>query len=423
MGDQPSLRQIMKGNILVLTVSRVIWSMSNSLCFPYLSLFILDLGGDTTTIGWVNAIGAMAAAILYPIGGYIADKAGRARLVGLATLFYTSSFLVFAFATSWEMLAVAYAYQQVVLFYMPALNAIMADSIPIGARGKVYSVTVAIPNAVNIIAPYAGGYLIAVMTLQPAMRVGYTLSFLIGLIVSYIRIRYLKETVTNKEGISRNPALVLFEGYKSVFASLRWVFSNMRGYAVVAILLSFIGSLVTPYWIIYAKQIIHIDAYSWGVILLIGGVTTTIASLIVGPLVDRIGTRKCMIISFFLAIPGMTLFPFVTSFYQALLIWVLMMISSSFLWISSSVFLADVIPRSMRGRIMAGVGQGVSLGVSGGGWSSGFLLFIPMTIGNLIGGYIYAYNPMFPWFIQVAGITLALILTYYIVKEPKKAEN
>lgn len=136
MGDQPSLRQIMKGNILVLTVSRVIWSMSNSLCFPYLSLFILDLGGDTTTIGWVNAIGAMAAAILYPIGGYIADKAGRARLVGLATLFYTSSFLVFAFATSWEMLAVAYAYQQVVLFYMPALNAIMADSIPIGAREK-----------------------------------------------------------------------------------------------------------------------------------------------------------------------------------------------------------------------------------------------------------------------------------------------
>ena len=176
-------------------------------------------------------------------------------------------------------------------------------------------------------------------------------------------------------------------------------------------------------WIIYAKQIIHIDAYSWGVILLIGGVTTTIASLIVGPLVDKIGTRKCMIISFFLAIPGMALFPFVTSFYQALLVWVLMMISSSFLWISSSVFLADVVPRSIRGRIMAGVGQGVSLGVSGGGWSSGFLLFIPMTIGNLIGGYIYAYNPMFPWFIQVAGITFALILTFDIVKEPKKAES
>ena len=43
----------------------------------------------------------------------------------MATLLYTSSFVIFAFANSWEMLAVAYAYQQVVLFYMPAMNAIL----------------------------------------------------------------------------------------------------------------------------------------------------------------------------------------------------------------------------------------------------------------------------------------------------------
>ena len=210
------------------------------------------------------------------------------------------------------MLAVAYAYQQVVLLSICPLDDHGLNSIPIGARGKsLYSVTVAIPNAVNIIAPYAGGYLIAVMTLQPAMRVGYTLSFLIGLIVSYIRIRYLKETVTNKEGISRNPALVLFEGYKSVFASLRWVFSNMRGYAVVAILLSFIGSLVNP---LLDNLCEANNPYrclqSSGVILLIGGVTTTIASLIVGPLVDRIGTRKCMDHLLFPRHSGMALFPF-----------------------------------------------------------------------------------------------------------------
>jgi MFS family permease len=413
----------MRGNVLVLTVSRVLWSMSDSLCLPYLSLYILALGGTAETVGWVNAVGSLAAAVLYPIGGYIADKAGRARLVGVSTLLYTSSFVVFAFASSWEMLAIAYAYQQVMLFYMPALNAIMADSIPPGARGKIYSVTVAVPNAVRIITPYLGGYLIALMTLQPAMRVGYTMAFGIGAVVAFIRMRYLKETVTEKEGIGRNPVRVLGEGYKQVFTSLHWVFSNMRGYTIVAILLSFVGSLVTPFWIIYAKEIIGIDPYGWGLILLIGGVANTIMALIVGGMVDKMGPKKCMMISFVLAVPGMALFPFVTAFWQAMLVWVLMMIASAFLWISSSVFLADSIPRAMRGRIMAGVGQGVSFGVSGGGYASGFLLFIPMTIGNLVGGYIYEYNPQYPWFIQVVTLTLALGMTYLIVKEPEKAES
>ena len=412
----------MRGNVLVLTVSRVLWSVSDSICLPYLSLYILALGGTAETVGWVNALGSLAAAVLYPIGGYIADKAGRARLVGVSTLLYTSSFVVFAFANSWEMLAIAYAYQQVVLFYMPALNAIMADSIPPGARGKIYSVTVAVPNAVRIITPYLGGYLIALMTLQPAMRVGYTLAFGIGAVVAFIRMRYLKETVAEKEGIGRNPVRVLGEGYKQVFTSLRWVFSNMRGYTIVAILLSFVGSLVTPFWIIYAKEVIGIDAYGWGVILLIGGVANTIMALIVGGMVDKMGPKKCMMISFVLGVPGMALFPFVTTFLQAMLVWVLMMIASAFLWIASSVFLADSIPRAMRGRIMAGVGQGVSFGVSGGGYASGFLLFIPMSIGNIIGGYIYEYNPQYPWFIQVVTLTLALGMTYLIVKEPEKAE-
>lgn len=152
-----SIRSLMRGNILVLTVSRVIWSMSNSIVYPYLSLYILELGGSKPVIGLVNALGGLAGLFLYPVGGYIADKSGRARLVGLATFFYASSFLLIIFAPSWQWLAVGIAYPQIVLFYMPALNAIMADSIPVGARGRVLSLIMAIPEAVRILIPYIGG--------------------------------------------------------------------------------------------------------------------------------------------------------------------------------------------------------------------------------------------------------------------------
>jgi predicted MFS family arabinose efflux permease len=88
----------MRGNLLVLTVSRVIWSMSNSIVYPYLSLYILELGGSKPVIGLVNAICGL---FVYPVGGYIADKSRRARLVGLAIFLYASNFLLFIFAPSW----------------------------------------------------------------------------------------------------------------------------------------------------------------------------------------------------------------------------------------------------------------------------------------------------------------------------------
>jgi MFS family permease len=53
-------------------------------------------------IGLVNALGGLAGLFLYPVGGYIADKSGRARLAGLATFPYASSFLLFIFSPNWQ---------------------------------------------------------------------------------------------------------------------------------------------------------------------------------------------------------------------------------------------------------------------------------------------------------------------------------
>jgi DHA1 family multidrug resistance protein B-like MFS transporter len=211
----------MKGNILVLTVSRVIWSVSGSIVYPYMSLYILELGGSKPQIGLVNAVAGIAGMFLYPVGGYIADKSGRAKLVGVSMFLYASSFLLFVFAPSWQWLAVGMAYQQLVLFYMPALNAIMADSIPVGARGKILSLTMVIPEAVRIFIPYIGGWLIAIYALQSAMRIGYALSFVLAVVIAYMRLRYLRETIENGSGIGRDIIGIFRESYRDILGSIR----------------------------------------------------------------------------------------------------------------------------------------------------------------------------------------------------------
>jgi hypothetical protein len=59
----------LRGNVLVLTVSRVIWSMSNSIVYPYFSLYILDLGGRKPVVGLVNALEGLTGLFLYLVGG------------------------------------------------------------------------------------------------------------------------------------------------------------------------------------------------------------------------------------------------------------------------------------------------------------------------------------------------------------------
>jgi MFS family permease len=417
-----TLRSLMKGNILVLTVSRVIWSISGAVVRPYMSLYILALGGSKPVIGFANAMADLAGMFLYPLGGYIADKAGRAKLVGIATFLYASSFLFFIFAPSWEWLAVGMAYQQLVLFYMPALNALMADSIPVGTRGKILSMMMVIPEAVRIFIPYVGGWLIAVYTLQPAMRIGYTASFFLAFVVAIMRYKYLTETIEDSTGIGRNVPHIMKESYREMYKSIKWVLGNLKGYMYISIFLAFIAAAVQPFYVLYATEVIGLTAYQWGTVLLAAGLSKTLLSITVGDLVDKWGARKCMFIALIFGIPSLLAFTGSTGFATTVVIYICLIISNAFMWIASNVLMADTIPKKTRGRIMAALGQGVNIGVSGGGYARGFILFIPATIGAYFGGYIYDFNPMLPWLLQATILLVSIALTYVYIKEPETAQ-
>jgi hypothetical protein len=77
----------------------------------------------------------------------------------------------------------------------------------------------------------------------------------------------------------------------------------------------------------------------------------------------------------------------------------------------------------MRGRVMAGIGQGIGVGVTGGGYAQGFLLFLPATLGSLASGFVYELNPIYPWMLQTGALIIALFLTWFMIKAPSKAEE
>jgi MFS family permease len=138
--------------------------------------------------------------------------------------------------------------------------------------------------------------------------------------------------------------------------------------------------------------------------------------------VDRLGAKKCMLVALVLATPTVVAFTLSRSFDQALVVCISLVVSNAFLRIASNVLLADTIPRSSRGRVMATLGQGIGVGISGGGYAQGFLLFIPATIGSFVGRYIYESSPSLPWLIQAAVLALGMALVFAFVREPGRRE-
>ena len=416
-------KSLIPRNVLVLTMSRTIWSMSDTNLDNFISAYMLALGATVPAIGLMNALGSFGAMLMYPIGGYIADKSGRVKLVAYSTLLYVSSFVVYLFAPTWQWAAFAMVYQQMVLFYVPAMNAIMADSIPVGDRGKLFGFNFALPNLIRIISPYIGGLFIAHFELIPAMRIGFTISLTIGLIVTAMRMFFLRETIDQVEEVDWNPYRLIKAAYKDMDVSIRWIYHNIRSYAGATMLLSFLSSMILPFWIIYVVKEIGLDPYLWSVILLWSGVAKAVLSLFIGGIVDRLGARNCFIMGLLISIPGMYMFTFAEGFRTTLLIYTTIVLGAVLIWISSQVYLADSIPKAMRGRVMAGLGSGITLGVTGVGFPTGFLVFFPKIMGNLVGGFIYALRPSAPWTLQSVLLAAALVYLWFMLKNPEKAEE
>lgn len=420
---EPKKKSLIPRNVLVLTLSRVIWSMSDSNIDNFISVYLLTLGASVPVIGIINALGSFGSMLLYPVGGYIADKSGRVRLVASSTLIYVSSFIIFLLAPTWEWAAVAMIYQTMSLFYVPAMNAIMADSIPVGERGRLYGFNFALPNLIRIISPYIAGLFIARFDLVQAMRIGFIFSFFVGIIVAAMRFLYLKETISDIEPINWNPIKLFQNSYDDTNRSLYWIWDNIRSYTIVSMLLSFLGSMILPFWVIYATDALELHPYQWGVILLWSGVARALISLFIGAIVDRYGARKCLLYGLGLGIPSMYGFTLAEGFWNALLMFTLITISAVFIWISSQVHLADSIPRYIRGRIMAGLGSGMTLGVSGVGFVSGFLIFLPKTLGSLAGGFIYHLSPQLPWVLQSVFLTLGFVYVFFKIHDPEAPQE
>ncbi len=407
-----------------MVVCRCIWQFTTNIPRPYLPLYIEVLGGTPSNIGVVNFASAIAGLFLYPLGGYIADKEGRVRLVGIATFLYAFSFIPFAYAPNWQTLAVASFFQNLVLFYAPILTVLQADSMPAGMRTQGFAIAVSVPGALGIVSPLVGGYLVDKMGIAPAMHITYLVGFGAGIVVAFVRMYMLEETLDPSIAQKidyRNMWKLIKDSYGSFIETLKWMPEPIKVLAVMQMMQFFFNGLAGAFYIVYATSLVGISATSWGFTSAIQGGVRLLIATPAGRLMDKIGRRR-------LLIPFMALTPFyplvfllVKDFTQLALLVVVMAVGNAFLMPGFQSLLADNTPRERRGRVTSAVGGGnFFIDVRGTGMGGGMLLFIPSALAQLLGGVFYEIEPTLPFYIMAAGMALTTIWAYLKVKDPKE---
>jgi MFS family permease len=420
--------RFLSGNILVFAITDMLGNFARGLVFPYASLYILALGGDATKIGFVNLLGLVVGFFILPLAGYITDHADRIRLLVLSG-FLSSLFLVLMIlATSWQMVAVASLLFGSVVFQFPAYASLIADSLPPADRGRGIGFMNTISSSLAIFAPYMAGLIIEKYTANLGMRILYVAMLIIYLFNTVIQYRYLRESSSTHRQPLKLKALTqaLGKAYASIPALLKQMSTPMKALAGV-ILLSFLANgVATAFWVVYATEQIGLSTVEWGLIMLVEAGVKLITFMVAGVLVDRWGRRHILLAALLISMVAIPLFILLRSFTAILLIRVVIGIAFALAIPASTALMADLVPRSLRGTLMAAIGQGgLMIGPAGGGMGGpalGYLFIPPVMIASLAGGYLYTLNPAYPWLFSTITTMLSIFLTVIYINDARRAE-
>jgi len=393
------------GNIAVIAVSSAVTGFGGGLISAYVSLYFVELGGSPLALGLMTALASVIGSVMFVLGGIVADYYGRRRVMILSAFYSVFFPLLYAVIQDWRLFAALSVVAAVGSISNPALHALVVDSVPPDKRTTGIASLQVISSLPLTVAPIIGGLLIQNYGLLNGFRLACIYTAATSFISAFIVLLFLKETlrreIPTKSTISNRDRLKDFiEFARPLPTSLK---ALMLSYALVA----FANGVVGPYYILYASSIIGLTPIEWAPIASLQSLG--VALKIPGAwFSDKFGKKKIMILSVLTCAPCTILFTLSRSFFQALTVALLLIVTGIYYAPAYEALQADLTPRKMRGRIAAL-------------WrlSSG----LATAPGTLVGGFLFqAVDPALPFYLFTVAEVMAAFFLIRFVREPEKKE-
>ncbi|MBN2335392.1 MFS transporter [Candidatus Bathyarchaeota archaeon] len=403
------IRSATRGNIGVMIVTTGLWTLAGNLTTPFFALYVLELGGNYVNIGEIFALSAVIKVAPGFIGGYLADKVGRKRIVYTMSYLLSSVALVRAFAPDIKFLMLAAVLEAVFMgFREPSMASIVGDSTDPENRAMGYALLLVGPQVVGFLSPSLIGVVMDRYGVRTAMMWGYVIVFALGALASLVRQLYLKETLTERQEVSvSNTSLKTMAGdFRDTVRSLSGPF---KAFLLVDFIFTLALGLGDPYYVTYATEGVGLSASQYGFIMSVVLIVHCVTLLLVASPSDEQGRIKFVLAS--MITWPLTYFLYVNShsFLWVLVTRVAVTLSAAVGQPAWHALFVDFCPKEHRGRFNALTTVIWSLLYGGG---------------NYLGGVLFQSRGVSsPFLVAAALMAVGASIAVFTLREPEVREE
>ena len=399
-------------NLAVLTLTQTFYMFTAFLWWPYRSLYILELGATKELLGALLTIETISQVTFQLPGGILTDKLGRRKVLIYSSIFRAAAPVVYLLATHWIQIAPGLILNAVGMISIPAVNALIAESLPIERRSSGFAAYRTVTWMPMIFTSLLGGMFMDYFGVIKGVRLCLIAMLVISIVTIFVRWKYIEETMDNlgkrdQETSERTSIRKIFSGLSSMPREV-WILT------AVAALSAFAMRTVMSFMVIYAVEVVGLSKTQWGLIGTIVSIISTVLTIPGGVLADRIGRKPCITASKILAPISVIGFTFATNFWTLAIARSLGGIAQGFggvvwgpmggpVW---QALVADCTPPEERGRMMGLMGSIAGFASTPASW---------------VGGYLYDnVSPKLPFQLSFALDTISTIIFITLFREPKR---
>ncbi|MFM0786840.1 multidrug efflux MFS transporter [Streptococcus suis] len=280
-----------KQNLKVAWLGNFLTGTSFTLVMPFISVFVEELGVGPGQVeyyaGLAVSVNALAAALMAPIWGSLADRYGRKPMMVRAAfaMIFTMGGMAFVPNVFW--LLALRVLNGVFTGYIPNATALIASQVPKDKTGYALGTLSTGAVAGNLIGPTLGGILAEMFGVHMVfLLVGLLYAIVVLLTVFYIR----EDFVPVKKGEEMS--------VKEVFEQVKDR-QMLVGLFVTSMIIIAAAQAVVPILTLYVRHLGQTDnlLFVAGFIISLPGMASLVTSGYLGKLGDKIGNHRLLLIA------------------------------------------------------------------------------------------------------------------------------
>jgi MFS family permease len=309
---------------------------------------ILKLTDSAFYLGLVGLVRAVPALSLTLIGGVLADRLDRRRLLlvtqtSAALLALLLGILdITGVITVWQILVLAFCSASVMAIDNPTRQALIPDLVGKENIASAVGLNSAAWNAAAVIGPSVAGVLVATISTSGAFFINA---------LSYVMVIYAVWRIAPRPRLPRSGQSIL----ENLTAGLSFISKDRRiwGLVIVLAIPTFFGSPYIQFMPIFAQDILHRGSGGYGLLMAATGIGALTGALLVGRVSRSKRNGRTLLILTMIFATALVIFSISHWFFSSLAVLLFVGAAETLFMATGNTLLQLNVPQQMRGRVMS----------------------------------------------------------------------